>query len=100
MTHLDRAVGALLEFTYWPEHRQAITYSLNGHAAHRFPWPFANQATFVSETAAMPVPLAELHDGGNVLRLRTSDPAGVSIANIDLILRGAGGLQPPLVEAP
>lgn len=99
VVHLDRAASALLEFTYWPEHRQAITYSLNGHAAQRFPWPFANQDTFVSETAAMPVPLADLHDGENVLRLRTSDPAGVAIANIDLILRGAGGRRPPLVEA-
>ena len=33
---LDRAAGALLEFTYWPEHPQVISYSLGGHAGHRF----------------------------------------------------------------
>lgn len=58
VANLSGAAGALLEFTYWPERPQAITYSLNGHAGHRFAWPFAN---------------------------------------LDLILRGAGGLHPPPV---
>ena len=92
---LDRAAAALLELTYWPEHPQAISYSLNGHATHRFAWPFARQAAAASETVAMPVALTDLRDGANVLRLRTSDPAGVAIANIDLILHGAGGVHPP-----
>jgi hypothetical protein len=86
-----RASGALLTFTYWAENRQTITYSVNGKASHHFPWPFGKQATYVSETAAMPVPLSQLHDGANTVRLSTSDPAGVSIANVDLILIGAGG---------
>ena len=94
VSNLAAASGALLEFTYWAESHQTITYSLNGHTRHRFPWPFGNQATFVSETAAMPVPTSDLHDGVNLVRLSTSDPAGVSIANVDLILKGAGGLPP------
>ena len=91
VVRLDRAAGALLEFTYWAENRQTITYSLNHHRALRFRWPFGSQATYVSETAAMPVSLADLRDGANVVVLRTSDPAGVAIANFDLILQGAGG---------
>ena len=43
----------------------------------------------------MPVPLSELRDGDNVLRLWTTDPAGVAIANVDLILHEAGGVHPP-----
>jgi hypothetical protein len=39
----------------------------------------------------MPVSLADLRDGANVVVLRTSDPAGVATANFDLILQGAGG---------
>ncbi len=90
VVRLGRAAGAVLEFSYWADNRQTITYSLNRHRALRFPWPFGGQATYVSETAAMPVPLANLRNGANALRLRTSDPAGVAIANVDLILKGAG----------
>jgi hypothetical protein len=43
----------------------------------------------------MPVPLAEVRDGANVVRLRTSDRAGVTIANVDLILEQAGGVVTP-----
>jgi len=91
VVRLGHAAGSLLEFTYWAENRQTITYSLNHHRALRFRWPFGNQATYVSETAAMPVSLGNLRDGANALVLRTSDPAGVAIASVDLILQGAGG---------
>jgi hypothetical protein len=40
----------------------------------------------------MPVTLSELRNGNNTLRLWTSDRHGVAIANLDLILAGAGGI--------
>jgi hypothetical protein len=92
VSRLADAAGALLEFTYWAENPQTITYAFNGHRPNKFPWPFHREATYVSETAAMPVRLGDLRDGENTVRLWTSDRAGVSIANVDLVLRGAGGL--------
>jgi len=90
------AVGALLELTYWPEAAQQLTYSVNGNAPHVFAWPFANTPTYVSQTVAMPVPLAEVHDGTNTVTISTSDTAnGVTTANYDLILAGAGGVVTP-----
>ena len=73
--------------------RGTLTYSVNGNPPHAFPWAFgANSPTFESKTIAMPVPLSEVHDGTNTVTLSTSDTAnGVTTANYDLILAGAGG---------
>jgi hypothetical protein len=92
---LAHALGSLLELTCWTQRAQTIRYSLNGQRWLRFPWPFGKQPTYVSQTVAMPVPLSELRSGTNTLRLSTTDPQGIVVANIDLILRGAGGIRPP-----
>lgn len=92
VTGVARASGSLLELTFWARRPQTLSYSFNADWRLRFPWPFGTQPTYVSETVAMPVPLSQLHDGTDTVRLWTSDPAGVVIANLDLILRGAGGL--------
>lgn len=90
------AAGALLELTYWPEAAQTLTYSVNGDVPLQFAWPFPGGPTFVSQTVAMPVPLADVHDGANTVTLSTSDHAdGVAVANFDLILAGAGGIVEP-----
>jgi hypothetical protein len=95
-TGISAASGALLTFNYWAENAQTITYSVNGNPPLQFPWPFgSNTPTYVSETAAVPVPLSELQAGNNTVEMTTSDSNGVAIANVDLILQGAGGIVPP-----
>jgi hypothetical protein len=91
------AAAALLELTYWPQSQETLFYQVNGHPAHSFPWPFGpNGATYESQTVAMPVPLAEVHDGTNTVTLTTSDTGnGVDTANYDLILAAAGGIAQP-----
>jgi hypothetical protein len=89
---LARAHASLLELTYWAQRPQTIYYAFGRHARHAFRWPFGGEQTYVSETAAMPVTLSELRNGNNTLRLWTSDRHGVAIANLDLILAGAGGI--------
>ena len=94
VVHRSQAIGALLELTYFPQHPQTLIYSVGRHRALRFAWPFGGQPTYVWQTIAVPVPLGDVHNGVNWLHLRTSDPAGVAVANLDLILRGAGGVPP------
>jgi hypothetical protein len=89
---LARASGSFLELTYWAQRPQTIYYAFGRHRRHAFRWPFGAQQTYVSQTAAMPVQLSELRNGTDTVRLWTSDPHGLAIANLDLILRGAGGV--------
>jgi hypothetical protein len=89
---LARASGSFLELTYWADRPQTLYYAFGRHRRHAFHWPFGGEQTYVSETAAMPVSLSDLRNGNNRVRLWTSDPNGVAIANLDLILRGAGGV--------
>jgi hypothetical protein len=86
------ATGALLEFNFWPHHQQTLTYSANGSEPQSTPWPFAvsDDTVFASQTIALPVQLSQLHAGTNTFTLSTSDNDGTTIANIDLILVGAG----------
>jgi hypothetical protein len=86
-----QATAGLLTLTYWPHSVSTLSYSVNGHAWHTQPWPFASDATFVSQTLGMPVPLSEVTTGTNTIQLTTSDPAGASVANLDLVMVGAGG---------
>ena len=90
---VENASDALLEFTWWPHTRATITYSVNGNPPHTMAWPYGNAALYRSETLALPVPPGELVDGSNAFSISTTDAelGGVSIANADLILAGAGG---------
>jgi hypothetical protein len=97
---LAASSGSLLELTYFPQSAQTITYTINGHTLS-FPWPYASDTAgasgpaFVSQSIAMPVPLADLVTGTNTVTVSTSDSNGVNTANYDLILAGAGGVVPP-----
>jgi hypothetical protein len=90
------ASGALLEMTYVPTATDTITYTINGHVN-----TFNAASTVVSSyglptfTIAMPVPVADIVPGINQIGLATSDPNTVVVANLDLILQGAGGIVPP-----
>jgi hypothetical protein len=100
VTGLQNATGAVLTLTYWAHNPQTLAYSVNGHAAHQLVWPFGSQATYVSQTVALPVILSELQQGNNVIQINTSDHEGVDIANIDLVLMGAGGIPGTQTPAP
>lgn len=91
---VENAAAALLEFNWWVHDHDSVTYSVNGHPSHTQAWPYVNSPTFVSQTIALPVPLSEVVNGTNTVRLTSTDSqlGGVSVANIDLILAGAGGI--------
>jgi hypothetical protein len=81
------ATAALLTLNWFATDKGPISYSVNGHAAHTFIWPF-DAETYTWRTAALAVPLDELHAGSNTVTLGFDTVTDV--ANIDLILVGAG----------
>ncbi len=91
VTNVAQASGAVVLLTYWPHNVATLSYRVNGNAWHTAPWPFDTGATFVSQTLAMPLPLSEVVSGTNTIQLMTSDTGGTSVANVDLLLIGAGG---------
>jgi hypothetical protein len=95
VTGIANASGALLTLTYTAQNPQTLIYSINGHTAHRFAWPFGTRPIDGGQTAAMPMPLSELRAGDNSLEINTSDSIGVDIANVSVILVGAGGTHAP-----
>ncbi|MBV9896835.1 MAG: hypothetical protein JO020_21955 [Chloroflexi bacterium] len=97
---LDKAAGALLEFTFTPHNQATINYAFNGHPAHSQAWPYGGNAqTFQSKTLAVPVPLEELVPGTNTVVLTVSPADVMTVANVDLILVGAGGTVAPAGSA-
>lgn len=87
------ASGALLEFTWYPREQESITYAVNGNQPHTVKWPYGDTPLYKSQTLAVPVPLSELVDGSNKVELTSTATSfgGISLANFDLILVGAGG---------
>jgi len=87
-----KAAATLLEFTWYPHSAANVTVRANGNAPITVGWPYGSVATSKSFTLAVPIPLAQVHDGTNTFVLSTTDTGfgGASIANVDLILAGAG----------
>jgi hypothetical protein len=93
---ISNAIGAIFTLSYYPLTAQTLTYSVNGNPALQFDWPYASKGTYASESVALPVPLSDVIAGTNTITLSTSDTSnGVDLANMDLILQGAGGVVPP-----
>ncbi|HEY2345688.1 MAG TPA: hypothetical protein VGH80_07380 [Xanthomonadaceae bacterium] len=96
VAHIADAAGALLTFNYSSYNPVTVSYRLNYGAWHQQPWPFGacyTQNDFVlcgSKTIAVPVALSEVKAGTNTIQFRSSD--ATAIANVDLILQGAGGI--------
>jgi hypothetical protein len=92
------AQAALFEFTWWALTQATWTISVNGNPPHVVPWQYGNELTFRSETLAVPIPVNELHDGTNSVTMSSTDSGqgGTSIANVDIILAGAGGGGSPV----
>ncbi|MBV9893806.1 MAG: hypothetical protein JO020_06540 [Chloroflexi bacterium] len=95
VTGINNASAALLELNFTPHNVDTLIYSVNGHAAHSQPWPYNTNQTFQSKTLNVPVPLNELVPGTNTVVFSNNTNDIMSIANVDLILVGAGGIVPP-----
>lgn len=81
------AGGALLEFNWYAQSDTVPTVSLNGNAAISTTWP-SGWWDYVWHTIAVPVPLSQVVTGQNSISFGNN--AG-GVANVDLILQGAGG---------
>ena len=90
------ASGVLLLFNYSTYNPVTISYRINDGGWQDYPWPFGDcytQNDFVlcgAKTVAVPVSLADVHDGTNTIQFKSSD--ATAIANVDLALLGAGGI--------
>lgn len=87
--NVDKAAAAIVTFNYQGWISQVPTVSVNGNAAISTPW-LSSFATFQWNTIAVPVPLSEIHAGTNTIAFGADD--NTAIANVDLILVGAGGI--------
>jgi hypothetical protein len=90
------ASSALLTFNYFTYSPVTISYRLNHGHWQSQPWPFGacyTQNSFVlcgQKTIAVPVPLSDARLGTNTVEFKSTGEAG--IYDVDLVLRGAGGL--------
>ena len=88
---INKATAALLTLNYSTYDPVTLSYRFNGNAWHDAPWPFGTCGGLCgAKTIALPVPLAEVIGGDNLLEIKVDNGAGIS--NVDLILVGAGGI--------
>lgn len=101
VTGVERASGALLVYNFDPEwHTPTVAYRVNGGAPGTYPFPItgaaANQdGSWVAgyfQQGVISLPLSQLTDGTDTINVQAS--SDITMANVDLILVGAGG-QPP-----
>ena len=96
--NVANASAALLAFNYTTYNPVTVSYRVNDGAWQDYPWPFGacyTQNDFVlcgAKTVAVPVPLSDVHIGTNTIQFKSSD--AMAIANVDLVLVGAGGIPP------
>jgi hypothetical protein len=83
------ASAALLTLSFFPYSTVTLNYRVNGGTWHSQPWVF-DGATFAWRTIGLSVPLSEVQAGTNTIELAASGQTAV--ANVDLILVGAGGV--------
>jgi len=86
-----QASAALLTLNFYPTtSTAAFQYRVNGNAWHSSGWPWSG-VLWSWFTAALPVPLTELHSGTNTIELQLGLNDTWTFANLDVILVGAGG---------
>ena len=89
--------AALLTFNLSTYNKVAVTYRVNHGKWLTQPWPFGACYTQNStvlcgaKTIAVPVNLSDVKTGTNTIAFKTTDEA--AIYNVDLVLRGAGGID-------
>jgi hypothetical protein len=89
VTNISQATAALLTFNFFTNTSPTMfTYGVNGHS-HTAPWPYPGGLGNSWRTLALPVPLADVVSGSNTVSIASDQ--GMVIANIDLVLAGAGG---------
>lgn len=93
VSNIAQAAKALLTFNYYSYDMVTLSYQLNNNAWHSLAWPFPDTATYLWRSIAVPISLSELQAGANTLHLKTS--GGTTIANVDMVLVGAGGIVAP-----
>jgi hypothetical protein len=97
--NVDHAVGALLTFNYSTYNPVTISYRVNNGEWHDQPWPFGDcytQNDFVlcgAKTIGVPVDVTDVQAGTNTIQFSSTD--ATAIANVDLVLQGAGGVVDP-----
>jgi hypothetical protein len=92
VSDVAQASGGLLTYTFYSYSEVTISYRLNNGPWHAVPWPYPDNTTYSWRTLAVPISLSEVHTGTNTVQFRAS--GGAVIANIDLIMAGAGGIVP------
>lgn len=91
--NVDKASAAVVTFNWLAADQTVPSVSVNGNAPIASIWPFSGD-TFVWRTIAVPVPLSQIKAGTNTVTFRGSGPnvQFSVIANVDIILVGAGGV--------
>lgn len=96
--NIANAVGAILTFNFSDLNYSApnppapfISYRVNNGSWQLAPWPYNPNTSPVNgtNTIAVPVNLPDVQEGTNTIQFTATDYA--AIANVDLILRAAGG---------
>jgi len=87
--NVSQASAALVTFNWMPTSQVVPSISVNGNPYISTPWPFTS-TTYEWRTIAVPVPLSEIKAGSNTITFKEGN--GDAIANVDLILVGAGGV--------
>lgn len=90
LVNVYAASAALVTFNWFSQAPEVPSLSVNDGPLLSTPWPFEN-TTYVWRTLAVSVPLAQLKTGVNIIRFQAPTTA-VVIANVDIILVGAGGV--------
>jgi hypothetical protein len=94
---ISKAIGGLLTFNFENQDVSPVTlrYSLNHHPVHTFAWPYPDTMSNSPRTIAIPISLSEVVKGTNHVKI-WSDQDSLILSNVDLIMRGAGGVVDPV----
>lgn len=90
--NVEGASNALLELNYYLTQTNVhLTYAANGHPSHTVLAGGGDQTTWGWDTIALPIPPSELVDGSNTITFSADNGGSMPLANVDMILVGAGG---------
>lgn len=96
VNNIAGAAAGVLTLNLFCSQPDNVTYSLNGNTPHTFNWPFPDTGGNCPRTLGIPISLSELVTGANSITIQDSDPTGIFVSNIDIILAGAGGPGGPV----
>jgi hypothetical protein len=93
---IKRASGGLLMFNFIDLDSAPVNleYSLNGHRTHVVRWPYRGTMTGSPRAIGIPISLSEVVPGTNHVKI-WSGKDGLIVSNVDLIMKGAGGIVAP-----